>query len=89
MSVAIENHLRLHTVEQVATMTGFHVRQVLSWIEGGDLEAVNLAKKPQWRIRPTDLERFLQGRSSADQAKLRSVARRGGGGRASGVTRFF
>ena len=57
-----------HTVAEVGQLCRVDVHKVRSWIESGELVARNLATskstRPIYRITPTDLSAFLDGRAS-------------------------
>jgi len=56
------------TISDVAEIFRCGQDKVLGWINRRELEAINIAnaesKRPQWRIRPADLTRFENRRSS-------------------------
>lgn len=57
---------RFQTPPQVARLLKTSVEQVHGWIASGELKAVNLSggQRPRWKINPSDLELFLEGRSN-------------------------
>ena len=57
MAPPIENLL---TIKDVAATCGVSVKTVRRWIEASDLAAARLGN--QWRIRPKDLQHFIQER---------------------------
>ena len=60
---------RYYTTVEAAQVLGCDAEQVLAWIHGGELVAVNVAKvvngkKPRWRIAESALGVFLLSRRS-------------------------
>ena len=54
---------RLFTVEQIAERLQVHENTVLSWLKRGELRGIRLGgTKAGWRIRASELERFLSER---------------------------
>lgn len=58
-------------VEEVATRMQVNRRTVQSWIDSGELAAVDVrpdkAQRAMWRVQPADLLRFAQARKSAER----------------------
>ena len=52
------------TVKQIAEHLNVHVNTVRRWLESGQLHGVNLGGSTGWRIRQSELERFLKERES-------------------------
>lgn len=70
------------TTGEVAAITRSRPETVVNhWIRGGELLAVNFARKgatrPRFRIRREDLKSFLRRRSTLPQVKPASRRRRG------------
>ncbi len=63
------------TPPEVAQQIGIDAEKVRTWIATGELRAVNIAERvsgrPRWRIRPDDLEAFLESRTAAPAAPAR------------------
>lgn len=59
---------KMLTVHQVALELGVSSATVRRLIHGQSLRGVNVgaAGRPHWRVRPVDLEAFLNGRGSID-----------------------
>ncbi|MCI0641437.1 MAG: helix-turn-helix domain-containing protein [Gemmataceae bacterium] len=55
------------SVREAARFVRVSAGKVLAWIRGGDLKASDVGRpgRPQFRIRPGDLDDFLAGRSAA------------------------
>lgn len=58
-------------VEEVATRMRVNRRTVQSWIDSGELAAVDVrpdkAQRAMWRVQPADLLKFAQARKSAER----------------------
>jgi excisionase family DNA binding protein len=54
----------LLTVAEVAERLGVTTGAVLDWIKRGEIRASNLGGRAGWRIRPQDVEAFLDARSN-------------------------
>lgn len=53
------------TVKQVARRMNVDEATVRRWIQAGNLRAVNIGRvRPEYRIRPTDFNDFLQNRET-------------------------
>lgn len=53
------------TVKQVARRMSVDEATVRRWIQSGDLRAVNIGRiRPEYRIRPSDLEDFISHRET-------------------------
>ena len=52
---------RYLTVEQVAERLQVHEETVRRWIRGGQLRGNLINRRAGWRVRQSDLERFLAG----------------------------
>ncbi len=53
------------TVKQVARRMSVDEATVRRWIQAGTLRAVNLGRiRPEYRIRPSDLDDFIQHRET-------------------------
>jgi len=66
----VSNWLTINELAKAWRVTPDHVRGL---IRSGQLPAVNIAmspgaKRPQWRIRPEDLERFTAARRAVEPA---------------------
>lgn len=59
---------RYLTVEQVAERLQVRRETVREWLRRGLLPGVRLGDRTGWRIRPSDLERFLDARRSGEAA---------------------
>ncbi len=56
---------KLLTVKQVADIMSVDEKTVRSWIQRGELRAVNIGRlRPEYRIRPTDLDEFISQRQT-------------------------
>lgn len=68
------------TPPQVAEQLAVDAAKVLTWIQGGELAAVNVATRvggrPRWRISQVALEAFLVARQSTPPADVPPKARR-------------
>jgi len=55
---------KMLTVKQVADRLSVDERTVRGWIQKGELKAVNIGGRlrPEYRIRPDDLEAFIKSR---------------------------
>lgn len=71
---------RCLTPPEVAKRYGIDAHKVLTWIQRGELRAVNIADhvggRPRWRIAPEDLAAFEASRSSSPQPKVTRIRRR-------------
>ena len=53
------------TVKQVAERMNVDEKTVRNWIQRGDLRAINIGRlRPEYRIRPADLEYFIEHRQT-------------------------
>jgi excisionase family DNA binding protein len=48
-----------HTVAQIAAQLQVHERTVRRWLRAGTLPGRNFGGKAGWRVRATDVERFM------------------------------
>ena len=56
---------KLLTVKQVADIMSVDEKTIRNWIQRGDLRAVNIGRlRPEYRIRPTDLDGFISHRQT-------------------------
>jgi excisionase family DNA binding protein len=56
---------KLLTVKQVADIMSVDEKTVRSWIQRGELRAVNIGRlRPEYRIRPADLDEFISLRQT-------------------------
>ena len=58
---------RLFTVQELTEKLQVHENTILNWLKQGELRGIRLGRKAGWRIRASELERFLterEGRSS-------------------------
>ena len=55
---------RLFTVKQVADRLQVHANTVRRWLDEQQLHGVKLGRKAGWRVRESELERFLKERES-------------------------
>jgi excisionase family DNA binding protein len=51
---------RLLTVEEIAEQVSVTHETVRRWLRLGELKGVRLARKAGWRVRESDLQRFLE-----------------------------
>lgn len=59
---------KLLTVKQVADIMSVDEKTVRSWIQRGELRAVNIGRlRPEYRIRPADLDEFISQRQTDRQ----------------------
>ena len=54
---------KLLTVEQVADRLQVHSETVRRWLRSGELEGMDLGHRVGYRIRESDLERFIEERA--------------------------
>jgi excisionase family DNA binding protein len=53
------------TIKQVARRMNVDEKTVRRWIQRGELRAINIGRlRPEYRIRPSDLERFIENRET-------------------------
>ncbi|HZS78234.1 MAG TPA: helix-turn-helix domain-containing protein [Ktedonobacteraceae bacterium] len=53
------------TVKQVAQRINVDEATVRRWIQAGELRAVNIGRiRPEYRIRPSDLDEFISSRET-------------------------
>jgi excisionase family DNA binding protein len=56
---------KLLTVKQVADIMSVDEKTIRNWIQRGDLRAVNIGRlRPEYRIRPADLDEFISHRQT-------------------------
>jgi excisionase family DNA binding protein len=55
---------RLFTVKEVAERLRVHANTVRLWLERKELHGIMLSRRSGWRIRESELERFLKERES-------------------------
>jgi len=60
---------RWYTVEDLAALLEIHAQTVRRWLKQGDLHGVLLGRKAGWRIRASEVERFLAERDTAQTGK--------------------
>jgi len=60
---------RWYTVEDVVDMLMVHAQTVRRWLQAGELHGVLLGRKAGWRIRASEIERFLNERDTAQMGK--------------------
>ncbi len=60
---------RWYTVEDVVDMLKVHEQTVRRWLKAGELHGVLLGRKAGWRIRASEIERFLNERDTAQMGK--------------------
>jgi excisionase family DNA binding protein len=60
---------RWYTVEEVVDMLKVHEQTVRRWLKTGELHGVLLGRKAGWRIRASEMERFLNERDTAQMGK--------------------
>lgn len=68
------------TLPAVAALTGAKLRTVRAWIAEGELRAVDIclrhgSSKPRLRVRPEDLDAFLDGRATMPAPRVRRTRR--------------
>ena len=54
----------LLTVKEVADRLKVHANTVRRWLDGQELHGIRLSGKAGWRVRESELERFLKERES-------------------------
>lgn len=54
----------MYTVEQLAELLQVHANTVRSWLVERKLRGIRLDGKAGWRVRESELERFLKERES-------------------------
>jgi len=64
----LENE-RLYTIEEIVDMLKVHEQTVRRWLKNEELHGVLLGRKAGWRIRSSELERFLAERDTAQTGK--------------------
>lgn len=57
------------TVAEVAQQLRVSDEAVRVWLRKGDLRGVSLGRKAGWRIRPSELDRFIRARDSTDESE--------------------
>jgi excisionase family DNA binding protein len=55
---------RMLTVKEVAERLRVHVGTVRHWLEKKELSGIKLGGQAGWRVRESELERFLKARES-------------------------
>lgn len=58
---------RTYRPQDIAEHLGVGVYKVMGWIRRGELKAYNISNsaiKPRWRIKLSDVEAFMEGRSN-------------------------
>ncbi len=60
---------RWYTVEDVVNTLKVHEQTVRRWLKNGELHGVLLGRKAGWRIRASELDRFLEERDTAQMGK--------------------
>ncbi len=60
---------RWYTVEEIVDMLKVHEQTVRRWLREGELHGVLLGRKAGWRIRASELARFLAERDTAQTGK--------------------
>lgn len=66
------------TAPAVAKILGTGAEQVLTYIQRGELRAINtsLGNRPRWKIDPADFDRFCESRSSKPKVAATPSRRR-------------
>lgn len=54
----------MYTVEQLAELLQVHANTIRAWLATKQLRGVRLGGKAGWRVRASELERFLKERES-------------------------
>jgi excisionase family DNA binding protein len=58
---------RWYDVKEIVAMLGVHEQTVRRWIKQGDLDAILFGRKGGYRVKKSDLDRFLEAqRGKAD-----------------------
>ena len=61
---------KMLTVKQVAERMSVDEKTVRSWIQRGELRAINIGRiRPEYRIRPDDLDDFIRDRQTDRRAE--------------------
>lgn len=60
---------RWYTVEEIADTLKVHEQTVRRWLKSEELHGVLLGRKAGWRIRASELERFLDERDTNKKGK--------------------
>jgi excisionase family DNA binding protein len=64
---------RMYSVREVTERLGVHENTVLRWLKGGQLRGIRLGgKRAGWRIRQSDLERFIDQRANVPEGDGRA-----------------
>ena len=74
---------------EIAADLAVDIHNVLAWINAGHLPAVNVSngtKRPRWRVKPVDLDAFLEKREAKPRRKTYPTPRKR---TLSGVIEFF
>jgi excisionase family DNA binding protein len=59
---------KMLTVKQVAGRMNVDEKTVRNWIQRGELRAINIGRiRPEYRIRPDDLDDFIRSRQTDRQ----------------------
>jgi len=61
---------RLLTVQEVVDRLQVHEQTVRRWLRSGELHGYSLGRKSGWRIRESDLDKFLEARSGGLEGKV-------------------
>lgn len=64
--------MRTYSLAEIAESLGVHARTVEAWISAGELRAVNVSRsrdsqKPRLRVTDSELQRFIESRSTEQQ----------------------
>lgn len=59
------------TVKQVAEQLQVHPETVRDWLRAEKLKGIRISRRAGWRIRPEDVQAFLEGGGDADDRRLR------------------
>lgn len=71
---------RFLTLPDVAEILNTSLAQVTALVRRGELRALKLGGRGQWRVEATELEEFIQRMYAETQAQLQSAARDPGRG---------
>jgi len=68
---------RYHTVEEAADRLRVHAQTVRRWLRAGTLQGTSINRRAGWRIRASEVERFLNEgpRGGDDHAPLPAADR--------------
>jgi excisionase family DNA binding protein len=60
---------RWYTVEEIVGKLQVHEQTVRRWLREGELHGVLLGRKAGWRIRSSEIDRFIAERDTAQMGK--------------------